>query len=143
MNRRLVGRRAREDRGAAAVELALVLFPLLMLMLGIVEFSRAWSMQLRLQDAAREAAREIALSYDDPGVTDVGPLAMARLDSLLGAAVVADLDTVTIVECNALTPVPDAVVTLRDELNLAIPLTDGTTLGAVTVGARSQMPCEG
>jgi Flp pilus assembly protein TadG len=131
------------EHGSAAVELALVLLPLMMLLLGIVEFSRAWSMQLRLQAAAREAAREVALSYDDPGVTDVGPLAIARLDSLLGAGVVADLDTVTIVECSVASPVPDAVVTLRDELNLAIPLADGTTLGSVTVGGRSQMPCEG
>ena len=41
------------ERGAAAVELALLLFPLLMLMLGIVEFGRVYSFQLRLQQAAR------------------------------------------------------------------------------------------
>lgn len=114
-----------------------------MLLLGVVEFSRAWSMQLRLQEAAREAAREVALHYDDPGSPDVGALASNTLSSLLGPAVVADLDSVSIVECNVLSPVPDAVVTLQDEMNLAIPLTDGTPLDAVTVGARSQMPCEG
>lgn len=134
---------ADRERGGAAVELALVLFPLLMLLLGVVEFSRAWSMQLRLQEAAREAAREVALHYDDPGSPDVGALASNTLSSLLGPAVVADLDSVSIVECNVLSPVPDAVVTLQDEMNLAIPLTDGTPLDAVTVGARSQMPCEG
>lgn len=128
--------------GAAAVELALVLLPLMMLLLGIVEFSRAWSMQLRLQEAAREAAREVALSYDDPGVTDVSGLAMGRLVELLGDTLVDELDTVTIVECSLTTPVPDAVVTLQDQLSLAIPLADGTTLGSVTVGGRSQMPCE-
>lgn len=134
--------RLRGQRGAAAVELALVLLPLMMLLLGIVEFSRAWSMQLRLQAAAREAAREIALSYDDPEVTDVGPLAVAKLEELLGEDIVAGLDTITIVECSLTTPVPDAVVTLQDQLSLAIPLADGTTLGSVTVGGRSQMPCE-
>src|SRR5918996_1260049 len=59
----------RGEQGAAAVELALVLLPLLLLLLGIVEFSRVFYTQLRLQQAAQQTARQIALNYDDPGLT--------------------------------------------------------------------------
>lgn len=50
------------DRGAAAVEFALVLPLLLLLLLGIVDFGRAWNMQLALTQAAREGVRSVALS---------------------------------------------------------------------------------
>jgi Flp pilus assembly protein TadG len=50
-------RRFRNDSGAAAVEFALVL-PLLMVMLfGIFEFGRAWNIYQVITDAAREGAR--------------------------------------------------------------------------------------
>jgi Flp pilus assembly protein TadG len=52
----------RDDRGAAAVEFALV-FPLLILLLfGIIEFARAWNMKQTLTDAAREGTRIAVVS---------------------------------------------------------------------------------
>jgi Flp pilus assembly protein TadG len=133
----------RGERGAAAVELALVLFPLFMLMLGIVEFSRVYSLQLRLQHAARETARDVALHYDDPGIdlTALTTIADNQLDSLLGAPLAASLDVKSIVMCT--TSTDDAIVTLGKNEQLALPLPDGTTLGAVDVAARVEMPCEG
>lgn len=131
------------DVGAAAVELALVVFPLLMMLLGIVEFGRAYSTQLQMQHAAREVAREIALSYDDPGPVDLGALADDTLDDLLGGLASAPDFTTTIIECSLSTPVDDAEVTLEKPLSLAIPLVDGTTLGSITLRARAEMPCEG
>ena len=46
-----------EDRGAAAVEFALVLIPLLMIVFGIISFGITFSDSLALENAAREAAR--------------------------------------------------------------------------------------
>ena len=52
------------DRGAAAVEFALV-FPILILMLiGIVEFGSVFNTQLMLTSAAREGARTMAVTGD-------------------------------------------------------------------------------
>jgi Flp pilus assembly protein TadG len=49
--------RWRDDRGAAAVEFALVMPILLLLLFGIIEFARAWNVRQTLTDAAREGAR--------------------------------------------------------------------------------------
>lgn len=57
--------RSRED-GAAAVELALVLPLLLLLVFGIIDFGRLFNAQITLSAAAREGARWAALSQ--PGV---------------------------------------------------------------------------
>ncbi|TKJ20692.1 hypothetical protein A6V29_08340 [Blastococcus sp. CCUG 61487] len=49
------------ERGAAAVEFALIAPVLLLLLLGIVEFSKAFHDQASLSAAAREGARAMAL----------------------------------------------------------------------------------
>ncbi len=51
----------REERGAAAVELALVLPFLLLLICGIVDFGRAYNARITLSNAARESVRIWAL----------------------------------------------------------------------------------
>jgi Flp pilus assembly protein TadG len=54
--------RWREQRGAVAVEFALV-FPLLILVLfGVIEYGAVYNAQLQLTGAAREAAREMAVT---------------------------------------------------------------------------------
>ncbi len=121
------------QRGVAAVELVLVFFPLIALLFGIIEFSRVFSMQLRLQQAAREAAREIALHYDDPGPP---PDPNGVIDNLVGAGI-----NRTISGCNV--PTDDASVVLSTQFNLSIPQWGGGALGPVNVAARAQMPCEG
>jgi Flp pilus assembly protein TadG len=50
------------DRGAAAVEFALLLPVLLMIVFGIVDFGRAYNAQVTLTQAAREGARLTALN---------------------------------------------------------------------------------
>lgn len=57
--------RRRNERGAVAVEFALVLPILVILVLGIVEFGRAYNAQIAVTHAAREAARTMAVQ-DDP-----------------------------------------------------------------------------
>lgn len=49
--------RSRPERGAAAVEMALVLFILIPLVFGIISFGIVFAQQLALGNAARQAAR--------------------------------------------------------------------------------------
>lgn len=60
-------KKLRSETGAVAVEFALVLPILLMLVLGIFEFGRAFNMQVSLSEAAREAARYAAIHQSDTG----------------------------------------------------------------------------
>jgi Flp pilus assembly protein TadG len=56
-----LAKRQRRERGAAAVEFALVVPLLLILVLGIFEFGRAYNIQTTLSAAAREGVRVMAL----------------------------------------------------------------------------------
>lgn len=61
------GRIRRSERGQALVEFALVTPVLLLLILGLVEFARAWNTQQVLTDAARETLRRSVVA--NPGFT--------------------------------------------------------------------------
>jgi Flp pilus assembly protein TadG len=54
--------RSAHDRGAAAVEFALVLLPLTLLTFGIIYFGYAFHLQTMLDNAARDAVRYFTLS---------------------------------------------------------------------------------
>lgn len=56
---------AKECKGQAMVELALILPILLLLIFGIVEFGRIFSTQLIVTSSAREAARKAAVGASD------------------------------------------------------------------------------
>jgi Flp pilus assembly protein TadG len=58
------GARLLGERGAAAVEFALVVPLLVLIFIGIVSFSQALQVQARLSAAAREGARVVALTSD-------------------------------------------------------------------------------
>jgi Flp pilus assembly protein TadG len=57
------------DHGAAAVEFALIVPILLLLLFGIFEFGRAYNTQISLSGAAREGARVMAISNSVPNAT--------------------------------------------------------------------------
>jgi Flp pilus assembly protein TadG len=62
MRRRLVGRRTGDaESGAAAVEMALLLPVLLLILFGIIDFGRALNTQIALTQASREGVRRLAL----------------------------------------------------------------------------------
>ncbi len=54
----------RAERGAAAVEFAIILPVLIVLLVGIIEFGRAFQVQATLAAAAREGVRVMALEDD-------------------------------------------------------------------------------
>mgnify|MGYP001071427833 FL=1 len=57
-------RARRDDRGVAAVEAALVLPILLLLIMGIIDLGRAFATKQEVTHAAREAVRVYAVSHD-------------------------------------------------------------------------------
>ncbi|MFI5936853.1 TadE/TadG family type IV pilus assembly protein [Actinoplanes sp. NPDC051494] len=75
----------RADHGAAAVEMAIVLPLLLLIVFGIIEFGLGWNRQLNLTEAAHQGARVAALS-GDPDEVDrtiariLGPDTSTQLD---------------------------------------------------------------
>ncbi|HVL37614.1 MAG TPA: TadE/TadG family type IV pilus assembly protein [Burkholderiales bacterium] len=82
MRRPLLGR---AERGAAAVEFALLVIPLLVILVGITEFGRALYSYNTLAKAARDAAR--LMSTQAPGDPDYGALvARARCTAVYGNA---------------------------------------------------------
>jgi Flp pilus assembly protein TadG len=68
------------ERGAAAVEFALVLPLLLLLFIGIVEFSQALQVHARLSAAAREGARIMALTSNPAAARTAVHAAVDSLD---------------------------------------------------------------
>jgi Flp pilus assembly protein TadG len=74
--KRSSSRTRRHDRGAVAVEFALVAPILLALVGGIVEFSHAYNLQISVTQAAREAARTMAIK-DDQGEAELAAAAGA------------------------------------------------------------------
>ena len=71
--------RWRSERGAAAVEFALVLPILLTLVLGTIEFGRAFNVQISLTPAARETARTMAITDNWTKAVDNGKAAAPSL----------------------------------------------------------------
>jgi len=97
-------RRWGSERGAAAVEFALVLPILVLILFGVIEFGGVYNAQLMVTGAAREAARSMAL---DGVVADAQAVA---LDAAVGIDP-ADLDVeVSPATCSTGT---DVTVTVR------------------------------
>lgn len=75
--------RSGSEEGAAAVEFALVVPLLLTLLFGIIEFGTAYNAQILVTNAAREAAREVAVNdaATQSSVDAVADAAVAAVDS--------------------------------------------------------------
>ncbi|MFD1213512.1 TadE/TadG family type IV pilus assembly protein [Arthrobacter sp. GCM10027362] len=82
-------KRLRSERGAAAVEFALVLPVLLILIIGIADFGRAFFTEISLAQAAREGARVMAVTKDAGQATAAAIAAAPGLNPALGGGNVA------------------------------------------------------
>ena len=123
--------RSARDRGAVMVELAFILPILVMLLVGIIEFGRAYSAQVSIQGAAREGARSLALR-ESSGAVDA---------AVQGAAGSAQVTSVTKVAC----PVASngsttayATVTVNATFTFSIPF---ISLGTRNMSATARMRC--
>lgn len=69
------------ERGAAAVEFAILLPVLLTLVLGTIEFGRAYNAQITLTNAARDGVRVMAIAKDVVGARTAAKNAAAAVSS--------------------------------------------------------------
>ena len=130
--------RGRSDRGAVAVEFALLLPLLLLLVLGVVDFGRALNAQITLTQAAREGARLAALKQ-----ANVVSKTQAAAYPLTGVGV-------TVTACpTAPTPSANATVQTSYTFTFVTPVGsiasvfDGGDFGdPIVLTAKGVMPCE-
>jgi Flp pilus assembly protein TadG len=96
----------RSDEGQAVVEFALVVPVLLLLVLGVFEFGRAWSAHQAVTDAAREGARVAVIA--DPAITEDSVRKVVR-NALSGASLNGALAEIELTGVDAATGEPARV----------------------------------
>lgn len=137
--------RRRDTRGAAAVEFALVLPLVLLLVCGIVDFGRMLNIQITLSAAAREGARWEALRMP----TTTGVSTSSRVAT--AAPGVAPVPTTAVVASCPASPsaTQNASVTATTTYTLLTPLSalsgffGGGLPGTVTLTGQGVMRCRG
>lgn len=112
------------ERGAVAVEFALLAPVLIMLLLGIMEFGRAYNVQISLSNAAREGARVMAINYAAPTATTTAKAAAISAASVLSPSLTNDKIAFKYQTTPASTPAPTACaanvqVTVTIDYNLS------------------------
>lgn len=118
-----------EERGAALVEAAIAFPLLIMLLFGIVSFGRAYNAKVTLTHAAREGARELALTQD----------ATAAENTARATATGLDLASLTFTS-TACTPGAPTTVTLSYPFTYEIPVFGTNT---ITMTSDGVMRCGG
>ncbi len=127
------------DRGAAAVEFALLLPLLLLIVLGIIDFGRMLNAQQTLTQAAREGARLVAL--DQPNVPSRTQAAATGL-SPVGVSIPSACAPGAGPGSNGVVQTSYSF-TFTPGLGSIVGLFGGTGLsGQITLSAQGVMPCE-
>lgn len=108
------------ERGAVAVEFAILAPVLIMLLLGIMEFGRAYSVQTSLSDAARQGVRVMAITNDSAAARNAVKSALGSLQP-----VPADSD----IEFAASTPAGATSCSPKAQMTVTVRYTLSTTTG--------------
>jgi Flp pilus assembly protein TadG len=113
-NRRGIGQWVRGQRGAAAVEFALVLPILLVILLGIIDFGLYFYNDLQLTHVARDAARYLSVGLVDEAEDVVANAHVTGNVTITGSSVepsgTGDPSTVTLeADYSFITPLPNLV----------------------------------
>ena len=125
----------RNERGAAAVEFALVLPLLVLLFAGIAELGRIYYLQAMLSGAAREGVRVMALQNDTTA-------SVAAVQAAAGSVAVSNSQiavTPATGTCRSVTTPVQATVTIT----FTTPLVSSVFGTSVTVYGRGVMRCGG
>ncbi len=117
---------ARDRSGAAALEFALVGLPLILLILGLVEFGRALYVRAAL-DAAADRAQRVLLIAPDTSDNDLGAFVREELDGLSSDRLTIDHGAETISGARY------RLLELRYDMVLAVPTPLGSSLAIDTV----------
>jgi len=126
------------DRGATAVEFALLLPLLLLIVFGLIDFGRAINAQITITQAAREGARALAF-----GQSTYQSRALSAAIGLSGLTVTAEPDSLGVTGCPAGSAQTgdDAVVQVTYSFSFVTPI--GFMFGPTkTLTATGVMPCE-
>ena len=124
-----------DERGAAAVELALVLPIVLLLLFGIVEFGRGYNAKITLTHAAREGARAAAVGDDD--VLATVQAAATTLSISADEVKVTDASGAAISTCTS----GPVTVTVSDTYDIILPIPGLGT--SITLSSKGTMRCNG
>ncbi len=129
------------DRGVVAVEFALVVPVLLLIVFGIIDFGRALNAQISLTGAAREGARLAALGYSNAAIQSRVAATAPSLSGVI-ATVVASCPP-------GAGPAEDAQVNVSYTFSFITPIgavvayMGGSGFGApIVLSAQGVMPCE-
>jgi Flp pilus assembly protein TadG len=122
----------RGDEGQALVEFALIVPVLMLLLVGVFEFGRAWSAHQAVTDAAREGARLAVIA--DPNVTEDSVARVVR-NALSAASLNGDLATIRLTGVSDATGEPARVaVTYPYQLTMLKALQGVNGEGSFTLG---------
>ena len=130
-----------DEQGAVAVELAILLPLLLLLLFGLVDFGRLFFVQIGLNSASIEGARASALGRSTADVTAIAQASAPRVPQMTGVAG-AQIDV-------AQNPCPRPGNGASTEVSVSAPFTWVTPLafftgaGDRTVTASSRLVCFG
>ncbi|MBN1173712.1 MAG: pilus assembly protein [Micromonosporaceae bacterium] len=128
---------SRQDRGAVAVEAALVLPLLFLIIFGVIDFGRLLNAQITVTEAAREGARAEALGAE--AATRAGVLT----DALHGAVSI-NVEQSCPTPAN---PAVDATVTVTNQFEFITPvgaiagMFGGGLAESIQVTGKGVMPC--
>jgi len=122
----------RSERGAAAVEFALVLPILLAMLVGIMEFGHYYNAQLTLTNAAREGARSMA-------ITKVVDTAKTQAQSAAGS--LSPVPTIANISVSPATCTSGATVTTT--VKYYVPAFTGLYGPGLTLTGKAAMRCGG
>lgn len=128
----------RADRGAAAVEFALVLPLLVMMTVGIIAFGYMFHVQSVLNNAARDAVRVATLTP----ATQAAPLARATAQASAAPSIALALTDITVDLSACATAAPSTTIRLA---HVSIELEDFSLLGLgkLTLTGTGSMRCNG
>lgn len=137
----------RHDRGAAAVEFALVLPLLMMLIVGIVDLGQVFNAEITMSDAAKESVRSLALTGSTSQAVSVGQNAASYpLDWGTGSAGAPEACGQGTASCFTACPDPDpgnsvAEVILKADVHYWIPNYLPGFGNSITIAGKATMPC--